>query len=174
MTDVKSQNLNTEFNKSYEQFSDAIFRYCLYQTSSRQKALDLTQDTFIKTWEYLSTGKKVENLKAFLYKVAGNLIIDSRRKKKSLSLDEMTENGFDIKNDINEMTKTENIFEKDIALKIIGQLEEKYKDVLILRFAEDMGIKEIAKILKESENNVSVRIHRGLEKLKKLLEENNE
>jgi len=172
MTEVKSQNLNTEFNASYEQFSDAIFRYCLYQTSNRQKALDLTQDTFIKTWEYLSTGKQVENLKAFLYKVAGNLVIDDRRKKKAESLDKLTEQGFDIKSDKDEISEKENAFEGKLALEAINKLDEKYRDVLIFRFVEDMEIKEIAKILKESENNISVRIHRGLEKLKIILEEN--
>lgn len=170
MTDTANQNLNTSFAQYYEQFSDAIFRYCLYQTSNREKALDLTQDTFIKTWEYLAEGKKVENIRAFLYKVAGNLIIDYRRKKKSESLDQLAESGFDPKSEIDEMERKEDSFEKDEALKVISQLEEKYKDVLILRFAEDLSIKEIAKILKEKENNISVRIHRGLQKLKEILE----
>jgi len=172
MTEEANQNLNISFSKSYEEFSDAIFRYCLYQTSNREKALDLTQDTFIKTWEYISQGNKVDNLRAFLYKVAGNLIIDYRRKKKSDSLDQMTESGFDLKDTTNEMEKTENIFEKDLALKVIEQLEEKYKDVLILRFVEDMSVKEIAKIMHQNENNISVRIHRGIQKLKEALEKN--
>lgn len=172
MTEEVNQNLNTSFNQSYEEFSDAIFRYCLYQTSKREVALDLTQDTFIKTWEYLSKGNKVDNLKAFLYKVAGNLVIDYRRKKKSESLDQIIEGGMDVKSDINEMEQTENVFEKDLALKVIDQLEEKYKDVLILRFVEDMSIKEIAKIMHQGENNISVRIHRGIQKLKDALEKN--
>jgi len=172
MTEEVNQNLNTSFNQSYEEFSDAIFRYCLYQTSKREVALDLTQDTFIKTWEYLSKGNKVDNLKAFLYKVAGNLVIDYRRKKKSESLDQIIEGGMDVKSDINEMEQTENVFEKDLALKVIDQLEEKYKDVLILRFVEDMSIKEIAKIMHQGENKISVRIHRGIQKLKDALEKN--
>lgn len=172
MVEVKSQNLNKEFNASYERFSDAIFRYCLYQTSNRQKALDLTQDTFIKTWEYLSTGKQVENLRAFLYKVAGNLIIDDRRKKKSESLDKITEQGFDVKNDRDEISIIENAFEKQLALDTLEKLDKKYRNAIILRFVEDMEIEEIAKTLKESKNNISVRIHRGLEKLKIILEEN--
>lgn len=172
MKEEVNQNLNTNFSKSYEEYSDAIFRYCLYQTSDREKALDLTQDTFIKTWEYLSQGNKVDNLRAFLYKVAGNLIIDYRRKKKSDSLDQMTEGGFDVKDTTDEMERTENVFEKDLALKVIDQLEEKYKDVLILRFVEDMSIKEIAKVMHQNENNISVRIHRGLQKLKEALDKN--
>jgi RNA polymerase sigma-70 factor (ECF subfamily) len=170
MTEQVNQNLNASFNESYEQFSDAIFRYCLYQTSNREKAIDLTQDTFIKTWEYISSGNKVENLKAFLYKVANNLIIDYRRKKKAESLDQLAETGFDPRSEINEMERTENKFEINSALELIKKLDEKYREVLLMRFVEDLSVTEISKILRSSENNISVRIHRGIQKLKDLLE----
>ncbi|MFA6273656.1 MAG: RNA polymerase sigma factor [Candidatus Paceibacterota bacterium] len=172
MKEVNKQNLRENFTQSYDQFSNAIFRFCYFQTSSREKALDLTQETFTRTWEYLSTGKNVENLRAFLYKVAGNLIIDDRRKKKSESLDKMTEAGFDLKSEINEVSVKENIFQVKLALEALDKLGEKYKEVLLLRFVEEMEIHEIAKMIGENENNVSVRIHRGVEKLKNLLGEN--
>jgi len=172
MVDEKSQNLNNFFEKSYQEFSDAIFRYCYFQTFNREKALDLTQDTFIKTWEYLVSGKKVENLRAFLYKVARNAIIDDRRKKKAESLDSLKEAGFDIKNEQDEITLHEDAFEGKVAIETINKLSERYREVIILRFVEDISVKEIAEILKENENNISVKIHRGLEKLKILLKEN--
>lgn len=170
MTGKVNQNLEASFAQYYDQYSDAIFRYCLYQTSNREKALDLTQDTFIKTWEYLSSGSKVENIKAFLYKVANNLIIDYRRKKKSESLDQMMEKGLDIGNGINDVEQAENIYEKNTILQAMNQLEEKYRNVLTLRFIENLSVKEIAKVLKKTENNISVRIHRGIQKLKEILE----
>jgi RNA polymerase sigma-70 factor (ECF subfamily) len=171
MTDRANQNLNTDFSKIYQEFSDAIFRYCLYQTSNREKALDLTQDTFVKTWEYLASGNKVDNLKAFLYKVAGNLIIDYRRKKKAESLDKMAEAGFDLRDESNLMEKTEETFDSKLAVESLNKLDEKYRKVLMLRFVEDLSIKEIAKILKKSENSISVIIHRGTQKLKEILED---
>ncbi len=168
MVDVNNQNLREDFAKAYEDFGDAIFRYCLYQTSNREKALDLTAECFTKTWEYLSKGeaKEVENLRAFLYRVANNLIIDDRRKKKSLSLDAITESGFDILSEQDEAESHENAFDGKMALDAVKNLDEKYRDVLMLRYVDDMTVSEIAKIVGESENNVSVRIHRGLEKLK--------
>lgn len=170
--EAKSQNLKEFFELSYDLYSDAIFRYCKYQTSNREKALDITQDTFVKTWEYLSSGKEVENIRAFLYRVAGNLIIDDRRKKKSESLDQITEAGHEIEDESNELENRENAFEGKLAMETVQKLDEKYRDVIIMRYVEDMDIKEIAEILKESENNISVRIHRGLEKLKSILNEN--
>lgn len=166
--EAKNQNLKESFSKAYDDFSDAIFRYCHYQTSNRELALDLTSDTFTKTWEYLSKGKEVDNLRAFLYRVANNLIIDYRRKKKESSLDFLTEQGFDIETE-NENELHENAFEGKLAMEAVHKLDESYRDVLLMRYVDDFSIKEIAKILNEKENNISVRIHRAMEKLKSIL-----
>lgn len=171
MTEEKNQNLNDFFRECYEKFSDAIFRYCYFQTSNREKALDFTQDAFVKTLEYLMEGNKVENIRAFLYKVARNLIIDERRRKKSESLDKMQESGFDIKDKVDEIEVHENEFDVKRVLEIVDQLELKYREVVMLRYIEDMSVKDIASILKDTENNVSVKIHRALKKLNNLLRE---
>ena len=83
----------------YENHSDSLFRYCLYKTSDREKALDLTQDAFMKTWEYIEEGNQVKNLKSLLFTIANNLIIDFYRKKKTLSLDNIIEGGVDFKDE---------------------------------------------------------------------------
>lgn len=171
MAEVNHQNLRHDFARAYDEFGDAIFRYCYMQIKNRSKALDITQDTFIKTWEYLSSGRKVDNLRAFLYKVAKNLIIDESRKKKNSSLDEMAEKGFDIESGIDEISMHESVFEKRATLEFINKLKPKYRDVIVFRFVEDMSVKAIAEMLGESENNISVRIHRGLDKLRDIIEE---
>lgn len=171
MKEVNHQNLKHDFAKAYEEFGDAIFRYCYMQMKNRSKAIDITQDTFIKTWEYLSSDREVENLRAFLYRVAKNLIIDDSRKKKSSSLEEMTEKGFDAKSEKDEVLMHENNFENKTTLDLINRLKPKYRDVIVFRFIEDMSVKAIAEMLGESENNISVRIHRGLDKLRDIIEE---
>ena len=89
--------IEQKFLKAYDEYSDAIFRHCYFRVSDREKAKDLTQDTFTKTWEYVLKNGEVTDLRAFLYKVANNLIIDTYRKKKEDSLDDMMENSsFDI------------------------------------------------------------------------------
>lgn len=171
MIEKGDENLNEYFAKNYKDFSDAIFRYCYFQTSNREKALDFTQDTFVRTWEYLTSRKKVDNLRPFLYKVARNLIIDDHRRKKSESLESLQEKGFDPTNETNELILKEEKFDERIAIQMIERLNEKYREVILFRYVEDMSVKDIAEILREDENNVSVKIHRGLEKLKALLEE---
>src|ERR1043165_1036473 len=80
-----------EFLDAYKQHADAIFRHCYFRVYNKDLAEDLTQDTFIKTWKYISEGKEIKNIKAFLYKVAVNLIIDHSRKKTALVLDDLKE-----------------------------------------------------------------------------------
>lgn len=154
--------------EAYNAYNDAIFRYCLFETSNRDVALDLTQDTFIKVWQYLSQGNQIENMRAFLYRVAGNLVIDYRRKKKATSLDALLDDGYDIGHD--EKTKTIDSIDGRKILDLLQEIPEKYRDVIIMRFVEDLSIKEIASVTGETENNISVRIHRGLEKVKNLVE----
>ena len=61
---------------------------------------------------------------------------------------------------------------EDKAIEQVAKLPEKYRDVLMLRYVDDLSVAEISVIIAETENNVSVRIHRGLEKLKNILEKN--
>lgn len=160
-----------KFLEAHDLHADAIFRYCFFQTSNREIAKDLSQDTFIKTWEYLTKGKKVANIQAFLYKVAKNLIIDYRRKKKTTSLDNILETGVEFEDAKNLQEEREAIFDGQKAIEVLDELDDGYREILILRYVNDLGVSEIAKLIKEKENTVSVRIHRGMDKLRKLLEE---
>lgn len=159
------------FLKCYENHSDALFRYCYFQTSNRDVATDLLQDTFIKTWQYLQGGNQVDNIKAFLYKVAKNLIIDYRRKKKSYSLDAITETGVDFKSEIDEEERVTEDFDKEFVVSKLENLEDDYREILTMRYVNEMSIREIADTLGMTANNVSVKIHRGVDRMKKILEE---
>jgi len=155
------------FKEIYEKESDAIFRFVLIKVSNRDQALDITQDTFMRLWKSMSLGKDISNYKSFIFTICRNLIIDWYRKKKSLSLDAMSENykTFDIidKSSINNL---EINFEGKNILEKIGELNETYQTPLYLKFVEDLPIKEIGEIIGISENAVSVRINRGIEELR--------
>lgn len=154
------------FVEGYNQWSDDLFRYAFFKVSNRELALDLIQDTFTKTWEYIYSGKKIDNLRAFLYKTLKNLIIDSYRKKTSESLDNLLEEGFDYGYDDRDKIEV-NLMGKELW-KDVDTLDIKYQEVIIMRYMNDLSIQEISEISGESENNISVRIHRGLEKLKQI------
>lgn len=152
---------------AYEAHADALFRHVLLRVRDREKAKDIVQDAFSKTWLYLAEGKSIDHIKAFLFRVANNLIIDGARKKKSASLDSMMdESGYEIVDDsIADPSELQGVRE---ALKLLAQLDEIYRVAITMRYMDEMSPREIADILGVSENVVSVRIHRGIERLQVL------
>ncbi|MEY4723588.1 MAG: hypothetical protein RLZZ324_1101 [Candidatus Parcubacteria bacterium] len=164
MVQPKNQAIHDEFLKAYDALSDAIFRHCYYRCFDREHAKELMQETFMKTWEKLAAGDEILNLKAFLYRVAGNLVIDASRKKKAASLEAMAEVGFDPTG--SGATEIEHAAEAAAAVRHLQRVDEKYRQAVSLRYIEGMTPGEIASITGETENAVSVRIHRGLAMLK--------
>lgn len=156
-----------ELIDAYDMYADAIFRHCFFRVFNREKAKDMAQDVFVKTWGYISRGGEIKNIRAFLYKVATNLIIDESRKKRALSLDALMEEGFDFGADGRE--KAENIISAKEALTLVEKLDDNHREIVLMRYVEGLSPKEIAEILGETENMVSVRIHRGVKKIKELV-----
>jgi RNA polymerase sigma-70 factor, ECF subfamily len=162
---MKTNNFKSkkeQFITAYTELTDPIFKYCLFRVYNRDDAKDLTQETFIKTWKYLSDGKEIKNIKAFIYKTAYHLVIDRYRKKKEFSLDLLLEKGFQFTDSSKDIKKLDNSL---TALQEINKLDELYREILLLRYVEDFPVKQIGQILGLSENIVSVRIHRGLKQL---------
>lgn len=156
-----------EFTDAYDQFADAIFRHCAFRVSDREKAKDIAQVTFVRLWDYMSQGKEIENMRAFLYRIANNLIIDEYRKKKEDSLDKMRdEEGFDIGFDPRHDTETKDEYTR--MMELLEYLPDKYREALVMRHIDGLSVKDIAHLTHESENVISVRIHRAIEKIQAL------
>ena len=156
------------FLKLYEEYADAIFRHCYFRINNREEATDLTQEVFMKVWRYMANGEKIDNHRALFYKMATNSVIDYYRRKKPVSLDSLNEAGFDMAS--NDHQKINNLVEAKQVAQFLNKLEPDYKQALTMRYIDDLSVQEIADILGERENTVSVRIHRGLEKIKNLIE----
>ena len=156
------------FLKLYEEYADAIFRHCYFRINNREEATDLTQEVFMKVWRYMANGEKIDNHRALFYKMANNSVIDYYRRKKPVSLDSLNEAGFDMAS--NDHQKINNLVEAKQVAQFLNKLEPDYKQALTMRYIDDLSVQEIADILGERENTVSVRIHRGLEKIKNLIE----
>ena len=164
---MASKDIEQQFIEAYDNLADDIFRHCYFKISDRERAKDLMQETFTRVWDYLCGGGEIEYLKAFLYKTANNLIIDEYRKKKTQSLDALSEKGFDLPD--SEHLRTELVAEGTILRKALEKLEESYRQVVVMRHIDGLSPKEIAEILEETENAVSVRINRGISKLRGIL-----
>ncbi len=109
-------------------------------------------------------GGKIEMMKAFLYHVLNNLIVDEYRKHKITSLDTMMEKGFEP--GVDNVNQLFNLLDGKRALSLIQNLPKKYQEVMRMRYVRDLSLKEIALIVGQSKNTVAVQLHRGLAKLK--------
>src|SRR3989344_3571626 len=89
---VRQQAVLTLAHNDYEKGLNA---HAFFKVHDHAMGEDLVQDTFMKTWAYLVKGGKIDVMKAFLYHVLNNLIIDEYRKHKTTSLDALLVKGFE-------------------------------------------------------------------------------
>lgn len=159
----------------YDNYADAIFRHCYFRIHDRELAKDLMQQIFLKFWEYIQSGKTVENPRAFLYRTANNIVIDYVRKHKNRvteSLDELLELGFEPTGNESTAAMTESHFTEQSVHSVLSQVKEPYRTAVTMRYIDELSPVEIAQALKISVTNASVRINRGLGMLRSLLSPN--
>lgn len=165
-----------EYVQAYDEYNDALFRHAVIRVSNRDVAIDLVQDSFVKTWEYIQNGNQVRNLRAFLYRTLNNAIIDYYRKSKSYSLDEIEEvhESVDFLDDIHDEQYDRWVDQMDGVrlLEEVNRLPDMYKQVLIMRYIDGFSPQEIAEMIEESANVVSVRIHRAKKRIRAHVSEN--
>jgi RNA polymerase sigma-70 factor, ECF subfamily len=178
-TDDIKETQEERFLKAFDEYNDALFRHAFLRISNREKAVDLVHDTFTKVWAYLRGGYEVDNFRPFLYKVLNNLIIDEYRRRKESSLDALLEmEGVD-EGSFSELSEStvEGLaatIDGKKAFELLEEMPDQYKEVIILRFVDQLGPREISELIEESENVVSVRIHRGLKMLRQKIESQDE
>lgn len=153
------------FDELYDYYLPRIYSYILNRTGSKEIAEDLTSQTFIKAMSKLSGfNYKGYTFGAWLYKIAHNNVIDYYRKNKELSLDmeKMETKG--------DGTSHEKDLEKQmIILEALKELPQQYQEVLTLKFFQELSIEELATVLNCSKNSATVKAHRGLKALEKVL-----
>lgn len=156
----------TALTVAYHNYERGLNLYAFFKTQNNATSKELVQETFMKTWIYLIKGGGIDTMKAFLYHILNDLIIDEYRKQKTTSLDKLSEKGFEVStNDSERLLK---IIDGKMAMLLIQNLPEKYQKIMEMRFVEALSLKEIAVITGQSKNTVTVQIHRGIEKLKVL------
>jgi RNA polymerase sigma-70 factor (ECF subfamily) len=157
------RNVEQEFLDVYDTTADPVFRRCYFKTSDEDVARDLTQETFTKVWDYLASGKEVHNLRAFIFTVANNLIKDYYKKSKSVPMGTLLD--YDPNSIPDPHEDVEAKAEVEQMLRMLRELSDEDRDLLIMRLVEEMSPKQIADLLGERENTVSVRIYRARKRL---------
>ncbi len=151
---------------AYQDYSHSLNLHAFFKIQDHEIGKDLVQETFIKTWSYLVKGGKIDLMKAFLYHVLNNLIVDEYRKHKTTSLNVLIEKGREPHADYS--NRFFNILDGKTAILLIQSLPLKYQKIIRMRYIKNFSIKEMSLITGQSKNAVAVQIHRGLAKLKLL------
>jgi RNA polymerase sigma-70 factor (ECF subfamily) len=152
----------------YQKYISDIYRFIAFKVPTVQDAEELTSDVFLKVWSHLTTdgSTPVRGFRAFLYQTARNTIIDWYRKK-STSAEQPTEMHtlqiHDTAVDI--AAETDSNLQVATLLAHMDTLKSEYKEVLILKYIEELSTSEIAKILKKNQTAVRVTLHRATKAL---------
>lgn len=155
------------FGQIYKIYYRKIYRYLRINLNSQEAAEDLAQETFLKAWRSISTffAYSGGSLQAFLFRIARNLMIDLSREKKEFPLDTEIESKDDFEEGLDRKTNIETV------QKALSKLEDEDKQLVILRFFEEMPHADIAQIIDSNEGAVRVKLHRILKKLKGIINE---
>jgi RNA polymerase sigma-70 factor (ECF subfamily) len=156
-------------------YQHRLLRYLLYLTSNREMAEDLFQEVWMRVLVRGAQFNGQARFDTWLFTIARNLVIDQRRKKTMSSLDELFEGkseddrpmSFEIADD--EPTPFDRFSSLEDRERIAGalmELDTLYREVLVLRFHEELSLEEISKVTRAPLSTVKSRLYRGLAAIK--------
>lgn len=152
----------------YDEYYQRIRRYIYFKVPRSEDADELTSEVFLRGWEY-GTSSRVENAGALFYRIARNIIADFYRSREEVEelKDQRVASSEDAAQDL--MIKEEHAQ----LMNLMRRLKEEYQDVLVMRFLDEMSVKEISIVLEKTPNNVRVLLHRAKKSLQELTERSN-
>ena len=160
-----------------ELYQHRLLRYLLFLTGKREVAEDLFQETWMRVLVRGAQYNGKARFDTWLFTIARNLVIDLSRKRTMASLDEMNESREDERpfeiamsgpSPLEQFQARENSAEIGAVLL---KLDATYREVLLLRFYEELSLEEIANVTRAPLSTVKSRLYRGLAALKPEMEE---
>ena len=161
---IEHKEQKSIFTVAHFDYVKGLNTHAFYKIHDHDLGQDLVQDTFLKLWKYLRRGGKIDIMKAFLYHILNNLIIDEYRKRKSTSLDVLVEKGYEPS--VDDTDHLFNHLDGGAALLMIQKLPEKYRKVINMRYVQGLSLAEMSLITGQTKNALAVQGYRGLEALK--------
>lgn len=146
-----------------KRYESKLLHYIMRISKFRQEdASDILQDVFIKTYYNLNEFNSEFKFSSWIYRIAHNQTVSEIRKKVSRPSIPFEKEDVDRFEDAFDIVKEiDNSFEREIIDKVLSQLDEKYREVLILRFLDEKDYVEISDILKKPVSTVGNLIARG-------------
>ena len=161
------------FIEAYDLYVDDIHRFIFFKVGSQEEANDLTSIVFLKTWEYLKNNSLVDSrtLKALLYKIARTSIVDYYRSRQIVTSIDDEEHKIDVIDETQDVVQQINLnSDLELIQKKLPELKMEYREIIVLRFINDLTLDEIADVTGKHKVNVRVLIFRALKALRELIE----
>ncbi len=155
-----------------EEFQHRLLRYLLFLTGNREVSEDLFQETWIRVLLRGGQFNGKSRFDTWLFTIARNLVIDLSRKRTMASLDEMSEGGdnerpFEIvDHEPSPLDQFRSSEDRAEVHQVLVSLEPRSREVLVLRFYEELSLEEIASITGAPLSTVKSRLYRGLASVK--------
>ncbi|HTW96164.1 MAG TPA: RNA polymerase sigma factor [Candidatus Methylomirabilis sp.] len=165
------------FIGAYDLYVDDIYRFICFKVGNNEEAKDLTSAVFLKVWNYAQSQglDESKSLRAFIYKTARNSVIDHYRQAREaeFQLDDETGNNAGLWADESQdlIKQAELLSDLELVKKGLNKLKEEYREIILLRFVDELSFGEIAEITGKNTGTVRVIAFRALQALKDLLEE---
>ncbi|HUB50676.1 MAG TPA: sigma-70 family RNA polymerase sigma factor [Terracidiphilus sp.] len=160
-------------------YQHRLMRYLLYLTGNREQAEDLFQDVWMRVLVRGAQFNGQARFETWLFTIARNMVIDQRRKRTASSLDELFEAGsdddrpmsFEVADDEpTPFDRVSNFEDRELIAKALLDLDTLHREVLVLRFYEELSLEEIAKVTKAHLSTVKSRLYRGLAMIRPRIE----
>lgn len=155
-----------DFEAYYDQYKHKIYSY-LYYRSGKNKGLaeDLTSEVFMKALEKFHTYQADRSFQSWIYAIAHNHLVDHFRKKKHTVDLEKVENVIESDGDVKALL-VKRVASEQVGV-LLQYLSPEEQEIVLLRYQQDLSMRDISDIIGKAEVTVRVVIHRALEKLKK-------
>src|SRR5580698_1480407 len=160
-------------------YQHRLLRYLLYLTGHREMAEDLFQEVWMRVLVRGGQFNGQARFDTWLFTIARNLVIDQRRKRTMSSLDELFEGNsdddrpmsFEVADDEpTPFDRFANLEDRQRIAAALMELDTLNREVLVLRFHEELSLEEIAKVTKAPLSTVKSRLYRGLAAIKPKME----
>jgi len=167
---LKSQKGDSDaFSQLYDAYFAPMYRYIFYKVN-HSDADDVLETLFLKAWENIRSYKKRKNItfKSWLFRIAHNLVVDHYRLTRTHA--ELDPRMKDPKRDIDPVDRVQRSLNSETLKTALSKLKKKYRDIIILKFINELSNEEISRVMRKSEGSVRILQFRALRALKEHFE----
>lgn len=180
LVDLYAQGNNSAFDVLLNRYQKSIHSYIFYIVRNHDLTEDIFQETFLKVIMTIKQGRYTDNgrFKAWITRIAHNLIIDNFRQERNENAISNDEVEVDLLNDmklcdsnVEDRMVQEQVY-SDVK-KLVKHLPDNQREVLEMRYYQDMSFKEIADITGVSINTALGRMRYAILNMRRMADENN-